>query len=68
MYFFIGEEADGSDHKDRKQKDGNWMEEAEKRLQLLKLEVEKEDGDDWSDSDGDFSDEEDESDDEDDYS
>ena len=65
VYFSEDEDSSPSDEKP---KDKNWMEEAEKRLQLLKLEVEKgnkdDDEDDWSDSDDDdFDDEDDEDDD-----
>merc|ERR1712071_524535 len=57
------ETDEDSSPSDEKPKDKNWMEEAEKRLQLLKLEVEKgnkdDDEDDWSDSDDDDFDDED---------
>lgn len=58
IYFTVNiAEEEESNNKDGKPQQKNWMEEAEKRLELLKLEVEKEnkdgdtDEDDWSDSD-----------------
>lgn len=59
IHFFIYDnlDEDETETKEPKPRQNNWMEEAEKRLELLKLEVEKEDKDDNDDWDGsDFSD------------
>lgn len=57
MYLFFSDE-DETEGKEPKPKQNNWMEAAEKRLELLKLEVEKDDKDDSDDDWGgsDFSD------------
>ncbi len=66
-WHFIISDEDEEASGETKPQQNNWMEQAEKRLELLKLRVEKEgkggddDEDDWDDSDcsddGDFSDE-----------
>ena len=51
IHYFIEEEEDVAPGKEKPKQQKNWMEEAQKRLELLKLEIEKENNEDAEDED-----------------